>query len=238
MTDKNLEYGIHFRSAYEKLPRQKTFPTEEDMACEAQLSALGVWEPLKFSINNNQWRKDFQKLEQYWVPFQPWPGKQNDRQSVLVYGPDGANPSDSCGLSQLAKKYGKAPSEDSMIHPTKIKDELESMSEVFNYFDLGRTFVINLNAGGHYPPHRDQILLTRPTFRLIAFLGNNTSSNLRWEVEDNLMRFETNHIYYVDTRKTHRLWSSAPNSTMIVFNVFKNWKNVMRLMTKLKYQGG
>lgn len=220
--------------SYHELPREKSFPSEEDMACEAQLSALGVFEPLKFNIKG--WEKIEKDLDNYWVPFQPKKGKSNDRESVLVYGPEGAHPSDPCGLAQLAKIHGFKPSEDSMNYPTEAKDKIKNLKEVFDFFDFGRTFLVKINAGGHYPPHRDHMLLNRPTFRLIAFMGDTTGS-LRWEVEDKLVHYEPNHLYYVDTRKTHRLWGSTHNNTMCVFNVMKNWDNVMKLLSMLKYQG-
>lgn len=222
------------RPQYHEMDLKWTVPTEEDMRCEAQLSALGVWEPLDFHING--WERDVKKLSDWWVPFQPKEGILNDRESVLVYGPEGGKPDDPCGLAQLARIYGFKPDENSMNFPTQARDEIVCLREVFDYFDFGRSFVVRLNSGGHYPPHRDHILLTRPTFRLIAFLGDSTG-NLRWEVEDQLMHVEPNHVYYVDTRKTHRLWSAGAASDMLVFNVVKDWKNVMRLMTRLKYQG-
>jgi hypothetical protein len=222
------------RPAYHELPRSASFPTEEDMACEAQLSALGTWEPLEFRING--WHKDEKNLTDLWRPFQPKPGVSNDRESILIYGAAGALPTDPCGLAQMAAKTGVKPDEDSMIYPTSAKDNFDCLSEVFDFFDLGRTFAVRLNRGGHYPPHRDHMLLTRPTFRLIAFLGDSTGS-LKWEVENNRVHVEPNHLYYVDTRKTHSLWSSSDHSTMVVFNVMKNWENTMKILTKLKYQG-
>lgn len=223
------------RLPYHQTPREDTFPSEEDMACEAQLSALGVWERLYFDLSN--WRNDEPHMSDYWVPFQPKPGRANDRESVLIYGTEGSHPSDPCGLSQIAKADGSRPKETDFMTPTEAKDKLTCMHEAFDHFDFGRTFLVRLNAGGHYPPHRDHILLSRPTFRLIGFLGDNICSPLRWEVEDRLMTFEPNRLYYVDTRKTHRLWSSEHHSTMVVCNVIKTWDNVMRLLNALHYQG-
>lgn len=236
--DKNGNALFHARPEskplYYELPREKTFPTEENMACEAQLSALGTWEPLSFKIKG--WNEDEKVLENYWVPFQPREGQYNDRESILIFGIEGAKATDPCGLSQLARIYGYKPSENDMNIPTEAKDLLSCMHEVFDYFELGRTFLVRLNVGGHYPPHRDHMLLTRPTFRLIAFLGDSVDS-MRWEVEDKPVQFRPNTIYYVDTRKTHRLWSSSHKSTMMVFNVMKNWENTMKVLSKLKYQG-
>tara|TARA_B100000035_G_scaffold315084_1_gene333827 strand:+ start:48 stop:782 length:735 start_codon:yes stop_codon:yes gene_type:complete len=236
--DKNGKKLFHAaketKPQYHELSRDLTFPTEEDMACEAQLSALGVFEPL--DININGWEKDEKLLKDYWVPFQPKKGKSNDRESILIYGPKDSHPSDPCGLAQLARIHGSKPSEMSMTYATEAKDKVQCLTEALDYFDFGRTFLVRLNAGGHYPPHRDHMLLTRPTYRLIAFLGDSTGP-LRWEVEDHLVHFEPNTLYYVDTRKTHRLWSSAHRSSMLVCNVKKDWQNVLRLMTRLKYQG-
>lgn len=222
------------RPKYHEFPIEQTFPSQEDMACEAQLSALGTWEPLSFKING--WEEDKVFLKNYWVPFQPRKDQFNDRESILVYGVKDSKPDDPCGLSQLARVYGYKPTESSMNYPTAAKDLLTCMNEVFDFFDFGRTFLVRLNTGGHYPPHRDHILLNRPTIRLIAFLGDSVSS-LRWEVEDRMVQFQPNTLYYVDTRKTHRLWSSHHHSTMLVCNVIKDWKNTMKILHKLKYQG-
>lgn len=222
------------RIPYHLGTREQTFPTEEDMACEAQLSALGVWEPLCFKLKG--WYDNAEQLEDYWVPFQPKPDRQNDRESILIYGAEGAKPTDPCGLSQLVKPDGSRPEETDFMTPTEAKDKLTCMHEAFDHFQFGRTFLVRLNVGGHYPPHRDHMLLNRPTFRLVGFFGNDICGPLRWEVEDRLVTFEPNTLYYVDTRKTHRLWSSEHHSTMIVCNVIKNWDNVMRLLNALKYQ--
>lgn len=238
-TDKEGRPLIHGkeppRPKYHQLPRELTFPTEEDMACEAQLSAIGVWEPLKFNIDVLEWKKNEATLTDLWRPFQPKVGISNDRESILLYGAAGSQPTDPCGLAQMARNTGVKPFEDTMTYPTSAKEMFTCLNDVFNYFDLGRTFAVRLNQGGHYPPHRDHFLLSRPTFRLIAFLGDSTGA-LKWEVEEKRVHVEPNHLYYVDTRKMHSLWSSDHKSTMVVFNVMKNWENVLKLLSKLKYQ--
>lgn len=232
-----LEFGKEVRPQYHLLPKEKTFPSEEHLACELQLTSLGVWEPLNIHINESLYKENEKEIKEYWRPFQPKEGIVNDRESILVYGPENSNPNDPCGLAQMAAKLGYKPSEDSMNFPTIAKNKLSCFNEVFDFFSpLGRTFLVKLNAGGFYPPHRDHTLLNRPTFRLIIFIGNNSTDTLRWEVEDKLVHFIPNTVYYVDTRKTHRLWSSAPGSTMLVMNVVKNWTNVLKVVTKLKYQ--
>jgi len=235
--NRKLVHGIEPANAlYENFSRDITYPTEEQMACEAQLSAIGVWEPLSFIIKDDIWKENEKEVKDLWRPFQPKPGISNDRESILLYGAEGSEPTDPCGLAQMARNTGVKPSETSMTHPTSAKDMFTCLTEVFDYFDFGRSFAVRLNRGGHYPPHRDHLLLTRPTIRLIAFLGDSTDK-LKWEVEDRRMHVIPNHLYYVDTRKTHSLWSSNHRSTMVVFNVIKNWENVMKILSKLKYFG-
>lgn len=238
-TDKQGRKLIHGkeppRPKYHEIPREVSFPTEEEMACEAQLSAIGTWEPLSFKIDAAEWKKNEESVVDLWRPFQPKPNISNDRESILLYGAEGSQPTDPCGLAQMARATGVKPSEDSMTYPTSAKDMFTCLGDVFDYFDFGRTFAVRLNQGGHYPPHRDHLLLRRPTFRLIAFLGDSTGA-LKWEVENTRVHVEPNHVYYVDTRKTHSLWSGAHGSTMVVFNVMKNWENVLKVLSKLKYQ--
>jgi hypothetical protein len=225
------------RINYHLYPKEFTFPSNEDLVCESQLSAFGNWEALDFHIDNSTWESNKIQVQDWWVPFQPKEGIVNDRESILIYGPDGSNPQDSCSLAQLAKKNnGRKPREDSMTFPTIARDAFTCLTEVFEYFDpLARTFAVRCNAGGHFPPHRDHILLNRPTFRLIAFLGDSTDS-LRWEVDNSPVTFTANTVYYVDTRKSHRLWSSSPHSTMVVFNVLKTWENVLKVASRLKHR--
>jgi hypothetical protein len=234
---RKLIYGREpSKPQYHEYPREKTFPTEEDMACEAQLSALGTWEPLRLKIRQGEWKENERSVKDLWRPFQPKEGILNDRESILLYGAKGSQPTDPCGLAQMARHTGIKPREDSMTYPTSAAEMFTCLHDVFDTFDFGRTFAVRLNQGGHYPPHRDHILLTRPTFRLIAFLGDSTGP-LKWEVEDKRVTFQPNHLYYVDTRKTHSLWSGSHKSTMVVFNVMKNWENVMKILTNLKYRG-
>jgi hypothetical protein len=231
-----LAFAKESRQQYHLNPDKYPIPDAEHLACELQLTALGVWEPLNFNIDQSLYRANEAEMKDWWRPFQPKEGVVNDRDSIMVYGPKDSNPWDPCGLAQMAAKLGYKPDEDSMTYPTIAKDKLTALTEVFDYFEpLGRSFLVRLNAGGHYPPHRDHCTLNRPTFRLIAFLDDASIDHLRWEVEDRQVRFIPNTLYYVDTRKTHRLWSSYAGSTMLVMNVLKTWNNVLKVMSRLKY---
>lgn len=207
----------------------------EDLQCELQLDAIGPWEPLNFQIDPTKWRNDQKELVDLWRPFQPKEGILNDRDSILLYGMLGDTPISPTGLAQYKKKLGYKPKESDLCYPTDAAKLLTCCDEIFDYFGpLGRSFLVRLNAGGFYPKHRDHILLNRDTFRLIAFLGD-AQDSMEWEVSGQIRQFLPNTVYYVDTRKLHRLSSWHPNSTMVVINVRKTWLNVLKVLSRLKH---
>jgi len=212
-------------------------PSQEDLACELQLTALGDWVPLRFNLDNDLWLKNKAVMDSngWWRPFQPKAGIKNDRDCVLIYGMEGDEPTTITGLSQWYEKLGRWPSENEFCFPTSAQKELTVCKEVFDYFDpLGRTFLIKLNAGGFYPMHRDHYYLTRDTVRLIAFLGD-CNQTLEWEVDGRRRTIFANTVYYVDTRKEHRLhaWETT-DTAMVVMNVKKDWRTMMKILTKIR----
>lgn len=231
----NRDY--YFAAPYAKVDYTKTpiAVSQEDIMCELQLDAIGSWVALDFSIKENQWHTDQATLKDFWRPFQPKEGILNDRDSILIYGMEGDNPTSPTGLSQIKRKLSYKPRESEFDKPTEARHLLTCCHEIFDYFDpLGRTFIVKLNAGGFYPRHRDHLLLNRDTFRLIAFLGNSLDQ-LEWEVDGSIKTFLPNTVYYVDTRKMHRLSSWNHNSAMVVINVKKTWTNVLKVLSRLKH---
>lgn len=210
--------------------------SQEDLMCELQLSAIGSWEALDFKLDPDKWDNDQKNIKDLWRPFQPKEGILNDRDAILLYGMEGDAGSSPAGLSQYRKRLGYIPEEAELCYPTDAVERLTCCKEVFDYFGpLGRSFLIRLNAGGFYPRHRDQLLLNRDTFRLIAFLGD-AQDSLEWEVSGQVKQFLPNTVYYVDTRKMHRLSSWNANSAMVVINVPKTWHNVLKVLTMLKHR--
>lgn len=225
--------GVDYAKLYDEDPTDWT-PTNEDIACELQLLGLGDWEPLNFKFGIEEWIDNQKKLKKYYTPFQPKKGVLNDRHSVLIYGLQGDHPSRPTGLDQIRKELGYMPLEEEFRHPTEAHPLLTSYHKVFDHFgEMGRCFVLKLNAGGFYPYHRDFPFITRNTIRLIGFHGSSNSDQLEWEVAGQKQPILPNTLYYVNTMKRHRLSSWKHDSDMVVLNVPKTWKNVLKLMTVL-----
>ena len=208
----------------------------EHLMCEMQLSAIGVWEPLDFVIDDSVWRQDKIRLKDLWRPFQPREGVLNDRNSILLYSLPGDTATSPTGLSHIHANLGRMPRESEFTQPTEAVELFQSCREIMECFSpMYRSFIITLNAGGFYPRHRDHFLINRESFRLITFLGD-SSDSLEWEVEGSIKTFLPNTTYYVDTRKMHRLASWKHGSTMVVWNVPKTWINVLKVLTHLKHK--
>jgi hypothetical protein len=97
---------------------------------------------------------------------------------------------------------------------------------------LGRAMLVKTNAGGWFPPHKDNPQLTRDTFRIVAFLSRTCASDAyEFEVDGRTWPIVPGKAYYVDTRKTHRTHSWMNNSIHLIINVPKTWENVLKLMS-------
>lgn len=233
-----LYHAIDFKKPnyydlYKNEPNEWT-PTSEDISCELQLLSLGDWEPLNFNFEVDEWEQNQKSISKYYTPFQPKKEVLNDRHSVLIYGLKGDHPSRPTGLDQIRKELGYMPLEEEFKYPTEAHPLLTSYHKVFDHFgEMGRSFVLKLNAGGFYPYHRDFPFITRNTIRLIGFHGNSNQDQLEWEVSGQRQPILPNTLYYVNTIKRHRLSSWKHNSDMVVLNVPKTWENVLKLMSVL-----
>lgn len=212
-------------------------PTEEDMRCELQLQALGDFEQLDLDFDVNLFEKQIEEYSDNFVPYLPREGISNDRQGLLLFGLEGDKSSDSLSRPEAMKRAGRMLYETDFKYPTDAYDHLTSLHSILDYWEgLGRSMIVRTNKGGWFPPHRDNPNLTRPTFRIVTFLGKATSTDsYEWWLGDTRQNIVANSTYYVDTRKTHRTHSWQDNSLHLILNVPKTWANVMKLMSVLKY---
>jgi len=212
-------------------------PSMEDLKCELQLGALSTIEPLNFLINHGDFRKQIEPWNNRWVPYLRREGVSNDREALLLVGMKGDKPDDYVSRPEACKKAGRYLDETEFDTPTEIYNELSCLHELLNYFSpLGRTMLIKSNAGGWFPPHKDDPLLNRSCFRIAAFIGSNVDhESYEWQSEEKIWPIKQNRAYYIDTRKTHRTHSWADGSIHLIMNIPKTWENVIKLMTVTRY---
>jgi len=214
-----------------------TMPTEEQVLCELQLTALGNFEELNFDLDSNLFHKEIEAYNDKWVPYLRREGVSNDREGLLLVGLEGDTPSDSLSRPEAIKRAGRNLNETDFTYPTQAYKDLTSLHPILDYWtDLGRTMLIRTHEGGWFPPHRDQPHLKRDTFRVIMFIGREVGmSSYEWFLGDERQVICSNSAYYVDTRKVHRTHSWERNSTHLILNIPKTWENVMKLMSVLRH---
>lgn len=208
-------------------------PTEEDIKCELQLSALSCFEPLNFLVDYQKFKKEIEPWNDKWVPYLRREGISNDREGLLLIGLEGDTPTDSLSMPEARKRTGRRLDETDFTVPTELYNNLTCLHPLLEFFQpLGRSMLVKVNAGGWFPPHKDWPMLTRDTFRIIAFIGENVDHEAyEWEMDGQRWPIKQNRAYYVDTRKTHRTHSWEDDSIHLVINVPKTWENIIKLMS-------
>lgn len=208
-------------------------PTQEDLKCELQLSALDFWEPLKQKVKEKEFNSQIEPYNNKWIPYLRKEGIMNDREGMLLSGLNGDTYTDSLSMPEAIKRSGKYLYDKDFKYPTELYNNLTCLHPVLDMFGpLGRTVLIKMNKGSFFVPHKDDPWLVRDCFRIAAFFGN--TRNFEWEMCGQKVDIEPGRFYYIDTRKTHRTHSWQHSSIHLIVNIPKTWKNVMTLITNLE----
>ena len=236
MEDRFKKYiGNNFSAANEANPKFME-PTAEDIKCELQLNLLGTCEPLKFKIDLHQFDNEIANYKEQWVSYLPRDGKDNSRQGLMLWGLEGDSCNDSLSLPEARQRAGHKVMEADFKYPTQLYKDLTSIHDLCDYFaPLGRTFLVQANAGAYFPPHRDHAYLTRDCFRVVVFLNNTNQSCYEWVQDGSPINIDEGNAYYIDTTKVHRTNAWQNNSIHLIMNIPKTWDNVMKLMSVTKY---
>lgn len=210
--------------------------TNDQLFAELQLMALGDIAPLKQEITESILIDQLSKYENDWVDYLPRQGWSNNRKGMLLVGPEGYKHTQGLSMPEIAKdKNNPGINEALLSYPTQLYKDLSCMHDVLDYYSpLGRTYLIKLNIGGWFPPHRDSIQIPRETFRLVAFFGKSGPHDFRWNTNYNQLSIENGRLYYIDTRKVHETFCNVGPSIHLIVNVPLTLENVYKVMNNLK----
>lgn len=190
------------------------------------LSVLGDFVKTKHTIDTIKADEIIEKYDKHWKIYNPR-DKDNRRYGLSLTSLDGgfSGIPDLDSLSQYRKETGIDYLEKDFNTETPLLIELKETTDFFHNYDLGRSHVLRLDKGGHFPPHRD----LDDTFRLICWLDSDPPEGMVFLLEDKNMHFQKGVFYYVNTIKYHSLFSFINKNKIIVLNALLNEKNIHRL---------
>lgn len=120
---------------------------------------------------------------------------------------------------------------------TDIVEQIPNLQELITALSpgIGRCHFLKLNAGGFFPPHRDNgTAVPSQSFRIIVPLGNTKKKDWYWIHEDKLLNLTPGKTYCINTTKEHSVFSFKDNCCMLVINVIATLKNIQTIANHLE----
>ncbi len=172
----------------------------------------------------------------HWVQYNP--RKANNRKGLSVTSLDGGY----SGVPDLdsLKEYNyinkTAFQENDFKKQTPIVSEIPELKLLLNAFpNHGRCHFLRLDAGGFFPPHRDNgsISALPKTFRIIVPLINFGGNSCIWIQDGKIINLNQGITYFINTTKNHSLFSFSDMSCCFVMNVFVNELSIKTILNNL-----
>ena len=200
------------------------------------LSNLGGVVPLDINVDIVKLKKELEYFKDEWKVYNP--RKPNNRQGLSITSLDGklSGIPDLDSLLQYNVLNNVQVKEDDINVRTPVADKVESIKPLLDIFDtLGRSHFIRLNRGGFFPPHRDSKMLDNRCFRVITLCHNCSRKCFNFIYEDRLLNLKPGVPYFINTRKTHSVFSYVDDSVQCVLNVPLTKENYRAIANHLSY---
>lgn len=171
-----------------------------------------------------------------WVRYQPH--KPNNRWGLSVTSLDGnfSGKPDLYSLREWNEMHGTQYWEADFKARTNIVDFIPELNPFLDFFgnSLGRVHFLRLDAGGFFPPHRDNgAIVDSPSFRIIVPINNFGKNQMKWIQEEQVLTMEVGRTYFINTTRPHSLFSFTDNCTMLVLNVLAHNEVLDKLVRRV-----
>jgi len=210
--------------------------SNEMLANELSLINIGDFEPLKIKIDVASLMSELGQFQNDWQDYLPRTDRPNNRKGLTLTTLPGKTHRDAPSLAEASYAARRRLSELEFNHKTDVYHACRSLDPLFSVFpDLGRTFFVKSDIGGHFVPHRDHPAMPRDVFRLVVFINNCGPLDYDWLMDDRKLMIEHGRVYYVNTRKTHRTISWVNDSIHLILNVPMTTENVSKVIANLQH---
>lgn len=172
-----------------------------------------------------------------WKQYNPRKGINRYGLSVTSLDGEYSGVPDLDSLLEYNKLNNTNYSETSFNVKTDIVEKIPNLNELLSALspNVGRCHFLKINAGGFFPPHRDNgSAVPSPSFRIIVPLGNTKKKDWHWMQEGQLLNLTPGKTYCINTTKEHSIFSFRDNCCMLVLNVIASLKNIQFITTHLE----
>lgn len=173
-----------------------------------------------------------------WKTYQPHkPGYNRYGLSVTSHDGQYSGEPDLYSLREYNKMNGTTFNESDFTVRTNIVEFLPDLKNLLDFFEpnLGRCHFLRLDKGGFFPPHRDNgAIIEVPTFRILVPIYNFGLNDMKWIQDEQLLNLEIGRTYFINTTKTHSLFSFVDNCTMLVLNIIWTPQLLHKMVQRLE----
>jgi hypothetical protein len=171
-----------------------------------------------------------------WIRYQPH--KPNNRWGLSVTSLNGgfSGEPDLYSLREWNAMHSTSYWEADFKVRTNIVDFIPELNPFLDFFgkSLGRVHFLRLDAGGFFPPHRDNgAIVNSPTFRIIVPINNFGKNQMKWIQEEQILSLEPGFTYFINTTRVHSVFSFTDNCTMLVLNVIADTDILDKLVRRV-----
>tara|TARA_B100001013_G_scaffold341731_1_gene266671 strand:+ start:29 stop:694 length:666 start_codon:yes stop_codon:yes gene_type:complete len=194
-----------------------------------KLSLMSPTRSLQFNINQNIVMQKLQQFNNDWTQYNPRK-VPNNRYALSITNIDGKlGPGpDLDSLLQYNREHGTTIGEFDFVVPTPVYDIFAELFEPFKQWLL-RCHVIQLRAGGFFPPHIDNYGTKISSFRLLIPLKNCNPPKGYFILDDKILHWEHGYTYFLNTCKQHIVFNPSGGGhgmTFVVLNVILNESSI------------
>ena len=177
-------------------------------------------------------QKELEPYSQLWKPYNP--RKHGGREGLSITSLDGgfSGVPDLDSTREYEEKNNTILSEMMFNKKTQAANIMETYMKPFEGH-IGRSHFIKMDNGGHFPPHRDQMLPEVDTMRLFIPIKKCNPPDTWFMLEREPLYFDHGRAYFINTCIEHTLFSCYP-SLFAVFNIKINDETIKTLLANMQ----